>query len=82
MKLFIDESGNTGETLSLDSAFNFKEQPYYVLSGILLNSIEERKLSKYISQLIEKYKIGGDELKAKNIYKYKPCFLMKSLSIY
>ena len=74
MKLFIDESGNTGEVLSSAEMFNFNDQPYYALSGLLLNDEEEQQLTQFVGALINKYKIQGDELKAKNIYKSKVTF--------
>ncbi len=75
MKLYIDESGNTGEILSKDSKFNFEEQPYYVLAGIFADSDTGSKLESFIAILKIKYHIQGDELKAKNIYSSKPAFV-------
>lgn len=74
MKLFIDESGNTGEVLSSSDNFNFSDQPFYVLSGLLLNTEEEQKLAQFVSTLKNKHRIHGGELKAKNLYKSKVGF--------
>lgn len=75
MKLYIDESGNTGETLSKDSIFNFKEQPYYVLAGILADDETSIKLESFITTQKAKHHIQGNELKAKNIYSSKYTFV-------
>ena len=75
MKLYIDESGNTGETLSKDSKFNFEEQPYYVLAGILVDDNTSTELEKFISSQKTTHHIQGNELKAKNIYSSKPAFV-------
>ncbi|WP_456462796.1 DUF3800 domain-containing protein [Reichenbachiella sp.] len=72
MNLYIDESGNTGETLSKEDQFNFHEQPYYVLSGLLAGNEQEDDLKNHLEDLRTQYHIQGDELKAKNIYESKP----------
>lgn len=71
-KLYIDESGNTGETLGIDGRLNFMDQPYYVLAGIMLDPETERELSRFISELKSKHKFQGIELKAKGLYETKP----------
>lgn len=76
MKLYIDESGNTGETLSRDGKFNFKNQPYYVLSGIFLSAESKSEIEVYVSTLKAKYYVQGIELKSKGIYSKKPEFLI------
>jgi hypothetical protein len=73
--LYIDESGNTGEILSKDSKFNFTDQPYYVLAGILLDENSQVALSAFINSQITKHRIQGNELKAKNLYDSKPAFI-------
>ena len=75
MKLYIDESGNTGETLWANSKFNFYEQPYYVLSGIMLDDQQQHDIEAFISDSKVKYRIQGNELKAKNLYESKPSFI-------
>src|SRR5258706_15838408 len=71
MKLYIDESGNTGETLSEDYKFNFAEQPFYTLAGILPGK-NDKLLVEYLESLKLKYSIHANDLKAKKIYKSKP----------
>jgi hypothetical protein len=73
--LYIDESGNTGETLSKESKFNFAEQPYYVLTGIVLDDKSQNGLSVFLSSQISKHRIQGNELKAKNLYEKKSIFI-------
>lgn len=77
MKLYIDESGNTGETLSKESKFNFTEQPYYVLAGILLDENNRTKLESFVTNKISEHRIQGNELKAKNLYESKPKFIIE-----
>jgi len=72
--LYIDESGNTGETLNKNSNFNFVEQPFYVLTGILLNQNTEKDLSAFIDSQTIKFNIKSEELKASTLYKSKPSF--------
>ncbi len=72
MKLYVDESGNTGETSSNDLKFNFYEQPYYVLAGILVDDELTEKLEKMVRNLCATYRLQGTELKAKNLYESKP----------
>src|SRR5690606_36770356 len=72
---YIDESGNTGETLSKDSKFNFIDQRYYVLTGVLLDDNSQTALSAFIHSQITKHRIQGNELKAKNLYDSKPAFI-------
>jgi len=71
MKLYIDESGNTGSTLFSNSKFNFAEQPYYALAGILLNDSTKNSLENLVFSKRAEYKIDGDELKAKSLYEKK-----------
>lgn len=75
MKLYIDESGNTGETLSKDSKFNFVEQPYYVLTGILLDDNTQLCFETFLNNQKIKHRIQGNELKAKNLYDSKRVFI-------
>jgi|SRR5690554_59185 len=75
MKLYIDESGNTGETLSKESEFNFREQPYYVLAGLFVKNELEEELQDFVDELKTKYRVQGNELKAKNLYESKHLFI-------
>lgn len=75
MNVYIDESGNTGETLNLETSFNFSEQPFYVLSGILLDDSKKEKLEEFIKTLKQKFRVQGNELKAKNLYQSTPRFI-------
>lgn len=75
MKLYIDESGNTGEALSQNGNFNFTEQPYYVLSGLFADDETKEALEIFVADLKIKHHIQGNELKSKSIYKTKSNFL-------
>jgi len=72
MKLYIDESGNTGETLINNGKLNFVDQPYYALTGLLISDSIKSDLVSYIQTKKTEYRIQSPELKAKNIYKKQP----------
>ena len=77
MNLFVDESGNTGETLTLDSGFNFQKQPYYVLSGLFVQDNIVKSFTDFIALQRTKFRIQANELKAKSIYDTKPKFIIE-----
>lgn len=68
MRLYIDESGNTGEILINNGKANFNDQPYYVLAGLLISESSKTDFVSFINTKKEEYKIQSPELKAKNIY--------------
>jgi len=74
MKLFIDESGNTGQPLvEGEGLSNFQEQPFFALAGILIQDQPKQQALEYlIDGLKSKYRIQATELKSKNIYETKP----------
>lgn len=75
MKLYIDESGNTGETLVSEGGFNFQDQPYYVLAGIFVSDEIQADFQSTLSSLKTKYRIQGVEFKSKSIYEGKDRFV-------
>lgn len=77
MKLFIDESGNTGPTKIKNLVSNFADQPYYSLTGILLNNEQEKQLNSFIENSVQKFDIHSNELKAKNIYETEPNLIIE-----
>ncbi|THF53006.1 DUF3800 domain-containing protein [Flavobacterium supellecticarium] len=68
MKIYIDESGNTGPIQFKNSTSNFEDQPLYVLAGLILGLDAKIKLEAFVNELRVKYKIQGNELKAKSLY--------------
>lgn len=72
MYLYVDESGNTGGANVNFNTFNFKDQPYYALGGILVNDHERNSLLEFLDVLKQKYRIQATELKAKKLYESKP----------
>jgi len=68
-KFYLDESGNSGEN-PFDS-----EQPYFVLSGLLLNSKQESELTDLVTYNKPKFNIQGNELKSTALYKSKDKFI-------
>jgi len=77
MKLFIDESGNTGPTKIKNLISNFAHQPYYSLTGILLNDEQEKQLNSFIENSVRKFDIQSSELKAKNSYEKEPNLIIE-----
>lgn len=61
--LFIDESGKTG-TQRFDGKWNFANQPYFLLCGILIDNEKIEMLNNAVLQICSKYKIQGNELKS------------------
>lgn len=51
MKIYLDESGNTGNVITKDNILNFKEQRHFVLGGIKVKNNEDKKI------LLNKYKL-------------------------
>jgi len=76
MKLYIDESGNTGETLIKNGKPNFNDQPYYVLAGLLISDSIKSDFISYIQTKKTESKIQSPELKAKNIYEKQSGFII------
>lgn len=65
--LYIDESGNTGSIVSKNSKFNFIEQKYFILCGVVIRTKKERKrLEKKYREFLSKYG-EMDELKGSTL---------------
>jgi hypothetical protein len=73
--LYIDESGNTGPTSSLAAKFNFEDQRFYALAGLLIDQNSEKSLEEKVHYLKDKHNIKLPELKAKSLYLKKPKFI-------
>lgn len=69
MNYFIDESGNTGDVASANSALDFAGQPLFSLACIGVNNIDE--LENDIYEIKRSYNVQSSELKAGGIYKKK-----------
>ncbi len=46
-KMFIDESGNTGEPRIKNGKWNYGEQPYFGLGSIMIKEEVEKEFSNY-----------------------------------
>lgn len=71
---FLDESGNTGDLVKLPADLSFADQPFFALSCVGVDDCED--LDVYISGLKKRHRIQGEELKAKNLYKNNPDFIL------
>lgn len=71
--LYIDESGNTGK-IKFTNDWNFKEQPYFSLCGILCDDSNLDKINNDLKNLLKNYNIvseikSNSKLFIKNKYK-------------
>ena len=58
--LYLDESGKTGSMRLVNGKnWNFSNQPYFVLCGILIKDASVSQLDKFINEIRTKYKIQG-----------------------
>lgn len=73
LKIYVDESGNTGESLVYKNKFFFGAQPYFCLVGVIL-PIEKKRIETELLSLCKKFNIHMQELKANRIIKKKPKF--------
>lgn len=82
MIIYFDESGNTGIQKMNNGAWNFNEQPYFVLTGILINNDNETLFCNRISSLKTEFKIEGEiKYKNKSIRKNADIIVMKLIDI-
>lgn len=72
IKIYVDESGNTGESLVYEGKALFGNQPYFCLAAVAINKSDE--LEKSLLALKKKYNIQMSEFKATKIIKKKPRF--------
>lgn len=67
MKIYLDESGNTGNVITKDNILKFLEQRHFVLSCVKVKNNEDRKiLLKKYKLFKEKFNING-ELKGSDL---------------
>ena len=67
MKIYFDESGQTGCVLQKDDLLNFQQQPTFAIGAVVANSkkAEQKLIDKYIA-FKQKYNIRG-EIKGKDL---------------
>ena len=67
MKIYLDESGNTGNVITKDNILKFADQRHFVLGGVKVKNNEDRKiLLKKYKLFKEKFNING-ELKGSDL---------------
>lgn len=76
---YLDESGNTGDLINSNLAFDFAGQPYFSLTAIGINDL--RWLEEQVLKLKKKHKINQPELKSTKIYKNKPEFINELVNL-
>uniref|UniRef100_UPI0040489288 DUF3800 domain-containing protein n=1 Tax=Rheinheimera sp. TaxID=1869214 RepID=UPI0040489288 len=77
--LFLDESGNNGDVISRKNNLSFAGQPVFALAAVDVSKIEN--FETRINTLKRKYRIQAKELKAADLYKPKPQFLLEVFSL-
>ncbi|WP_322846762.1 DUF3800 domain-containing protein [Pseudomonas sp. B33.4] len=74
VKYYLDESGNSGDVLSLKNGLGFAGQPFFTLAAVGLREVDS--IESIINALKAKYKVQAAELKSTKIYKDKPGFIL------
>lgn len=77
--LFIDESGKTGTQRYSSGSWNFHNQPYFALCGLLVPSQNINELSEFVGDLKKKYKIQGEIKSTKSTVRKKSKDIMLDL---
>ncbi|WP_315377600.1 DUF3800 domain-containing protein [Kingella denitrificans] len=75
MKIYIDESGNTGDLIQNNHDLTFSNQEIFTLAAVKLPDTEEKELELVISYLKQKHKIQASELKTKKLFDNKSKFI-------
>lgn len=77
MKVYIDESGNTGDLIRENFDLNFANQNIFTLAAIQINDKLLDKISEeIIPNLRKKYNIQCKELKSSQVFDSNPMFLL------
>lgn len=63
--LFLDESGRTG-TQKYNGKWNFDQQPYFILSGLIVPNDNVDVLNNYVKEMASEFKLQGQEVKFSN----------------
>lgn len=77
MKIYIDESGNTGDLIRENLDLNFANQNIFTLAAIQIDENLLYKISeKIMPRLRKKYNIQGKELKSSQVFDSNPMLLL------
>lgn len=77
ISFFIDESGHSGDAVNSGTAFDFVDQPYFVLAAIGIE--DESLLAQQIDALRVAHRMPAGELKSKSLQS-RPAFVSDLLS--
>ncbi len=83
-KMYVDESGNTGEPRLRNGQWNYGNQPYFGLGSLMVKEEDDIEISNSILQTLQKYdpSLGTEnELKSKNNYCFKSALLEDLFSL-
>lgn len=77
ISFFIDESGHSGDAVNSGIAYDFVDQPYFVLAALGIE--DETKFVQHIEDMRVTHRIPGGELKAKSL-QGRPAFIADLLT--
>lgn len=78
MKIYIDESGNSGDLVQRKIDLTFSNQNIFTLSAVKIPEDVYSKLEKeFIPELKKKYKIQSGEIKSSNLFDKKPKVILE-----
>lgn len=73
MKIYIDESGNSGDLIQKKIDLTFSNQNIFTLSAVKIPEDVYSKMEKeFIPELKKNHKIQGNEIKSSNLFDNKP----------
>lgn len=78
ISFFIDESGHSGDAVNTGIAFDFVDQPYFVLAALGIK--DETNLAQQVNILRLAHQIPAGELKSKSLQS-RPLFISDLLSL-
>ena len=77
ISFYIDESGHSGDVVNTGSAYDFVEQPYFVLAALGIE--DEASLAQQIDMLRVAHRVPEGELKSKSLQS-RPAFVSDLVS--
>ena len=78
MKIYIDESGNSGDLVQRKIDLTFSNQNIFTLSAVKIPEDVYSKIeNEFIPELKKKYKIQSGEIKSSNLFDKKPKVILE-----
>lgn len=78
MKIYIDESGNSGDLIQRKIDLTFSNQNIFTLSAVKIpEDVYSKMENEFIPELKKKYKIQGSEIKSSDLFDKKPKVILE-----